>query len=138
MNQPSAQPLFQKIDCVRLPVPDLEAALAFYRDRLGHRLIWRTPQAAGLQMPGTESELVLYTDGSQEEIDFLVDSADEAAQRVVEAGGTLVVAPFDIQIGRCAVVRDPWGNRWVLLDMSKGRLTTDADGYVTGNIRPEQ
>jgi len=52
---------------------------------------------------------------------------------VVEAGGTIVVPPFDIQIGRCVVVRDPWGTSLVLLDASKGLLITDADGNVIGN-----
>lgn len=31
--------LLRTVDGVRLPVPDLEAGLAFYRDRLGHELI---------------------------------------------------------------------------------------------------
>lgn len=52
---------------------------------------------------------------------------------VVEAGGTIVVAPFDIQVGRCVVVGDPWGTPLVLLDTSKGLLVTDADGNVTGD-----
>ena len=63
-----------------------------------------------------------------------MDSADEAAARIEEAGGRVVVEPFDIQIGRCAVVADPWDNRLVVLDMSKGKLTTDADGNVLGNV----
>jgi hypothetical protein len=42
----------------------------------------------------------------------------------------VVVPPFDIRIGRCAVICDPWGNRLVVLDMSKGPLVTDADGNV--------
>jgi catechol 2,3-dioxygenase-like lactoylglutathione lyase family enzyme len=32
----AATPLFQKIDAVTIPVPDLDAGLRFYRDRLGH------------------------------------------------------------------------------------------------------
>jgi lactoylglutathione lyase len=36
------------------------------------------------------------------------------------AGGEPVVAPFDIAIGRCARVRDPFGNELTLLDQSKG------------------
>jgi catechol 2,3-dioxygenase-like lactoylglutathione lyase family enzyme len=28
--------MFHGIDCLQFPVPDLEAALVFYRDRLGH------------------------------------------------------------------------------------------------------
>jgi hypothetical protein len=59
-------------------------------------------------------------------------SADEAVVRFQEAGGKIVVPPFDIQIGRAALVEDPWGNRLVLLDSSKGFLLTDAKGHVIG------
>lgn len=126
-------PLIRKVDCVRLYVPDLEAGLAFYRDKLGHELIWRTSTAAGLRLPETDAELVIQTEEQRQEIDLLVDSADEAAKFIEQAGGTVIVPPFDIQIGRCVVVEDPWGNPLVLLDTSKGLLTTDADGNVIGN-----
>jgi hypothetical protein len=48
----------------------------------------------------------------------------------------VVVPPFDIQIGRRVVVEDPWGNPLVLLEVSKGLLKTDDEGYITGNIEP--
>ena len=131
------KPLFQKIDCVMLYVPDLDGALAFYRDRLGHRLIWRISDAAGLEMPGTDAEIVLQSGESRTDVDFLVANADEAASQFAQAGGKVVVPPFDIHIGRCAVVQDPWGHRLVLLDMSKGRLITDEQGNVIGNETPE-
>ena len=127
-------PLIRKVDCVRLYVPDLEAGLAFYRDRLGHELIWRTATAAGLRLPETDTELVIQTEEQQQEIDFLVDSADAAAGLIEQSGGKVIVPPFDIQIGRCVVVEDPWGNPLVLLDASKGFLETDANGNVIGNI----
>ena len=127
-------PLIRKVDCVRLYVPDLEAGLAFYRDRLGHPLIWRTATAAGLRLPETDTELVIQTEEQQQEIDFLVDSADAAAGLIEQSGGKVIVPPFDIQIGRCVVVEDPWGNLLVLLDASKGFLETDANGNVIGNI----
>ncbi len=128
--------LFRKVDCVRLYVPDLEAGLAFYRGRLGHELIWRTKTAAGLRLPESEAELVLQTEDQRQEVDLLVDSADEAAEFVEQAGGQVIVPPFDIQIGRCVVVADPWGNPLVLLDTSKGLLATDGNGNVIGNIDP--
>jgi predicted enzyme related to lactoylglutathione lyase len=134
---PNLAPLIRKIDCVQIPVPDLEAGLTFYRDRLGHDLIWRTDTAAGLRMPEDDAEIVLQTERPQPEVDYKVESADEAAERFVEAGGNLLVPPFDIQIGRCVVVADPWGNTLVLLDMSKGRLITDQHGRVIGNSSPE-
>ena len=125
--------LLRKVDCIRLYVPDLEAGLAFYRDRLGHELIWRSATAAGLRLPESEAELVLQTEEQRQEVDLLVDSADEATKWVEQAGGKVIVPPFEIQIGRCVVLEDPWGNPLVLLDMSKGPLKTDADGNVIGD-----
>jgi hypothetical protein len=43
-----------------------------------------------------------------------------------------VAGPFDIQIGLCAVVADPWGNVLVLLDTSKGLLQVDENKRVIG------
>ena len=126
--------LIRKVDCVRLYVSDLEAGLSFYRDHLGHELVWRTEKAAGLRLPESEAELVLQTERQEPETDLLVDSADEAARFIEQSGGKVIVPPFDIQIGRCAVVADPWGNLLVLLDDSKGMLKTDTDGNVIGNI----
>ncbi|GBF04299.1 glyoxalase/bleomycin resistance protein/dioxygenase [Deinococcus aerius] len=42
------RPLFRKVDCLQIPVPNLEAGLGFYRDGLGHELLRRTATAAGL------------------------------------------------------------------------------------------
>jgi predicted enzyme related to lactoylglutathione lyase len=64
-------------------------------------------------------------------VDLSVASADDAAVRVEAAGGRVVVQPFDIQIGRCVVVEDQWGNRMVLLDSTAGLLETD--GNVIGS-----
>ena len=55
-----------------------------------------------------------------------------AVERFVAAGGDVIVPPFDIAIGKCAVVSDPWDNHLVLLDNSKGRFVTDDAGNVTG------
>ncbi|MCJ7825191.1 MAG: VOC family protein [Anaerolineales bacterium] len=127
------EPLIQKVDCVRLYVADLEPGLSFYRDQVGLEIIWRTEQAVGLRMPDDETEIVLHTEHHRPEIDLKVASADEAAVQIEEAGGKVVVPPFDIQIGRCVVIEDPWGNELVLVDSTKGLLLTDADGYVVGN-----
>jgi predicted enzyme related to lactoylglutathione lyase len=116
-----------------LYVPDLEKGIAFYRDRLGHSLIWRIADAAGLKMPQTDAEIVLQSGSRGMDVDFLVTSADAAAVEFEKAGGQVVVPPFDIHIGRCVVVEDPWGHRLVLLDLSKGKLITDEEGNVIGN-----
>jgi predicted enzyme related to lactoylglutathione lyase len=129
-----SEPLFRKLDSYQLPVPDLDAALAFYRDALGHELVWRSETAAGLRLPDQDgTEIVLQTERPQAETDILVDSVEAAVQRFVAAGGRLISGPFAIQIGMCAVVADPFGNVLTLLDMSQGKLITDAEGRILGN-----
>jgi len=123
-------PLLRKVDCVQIPVPDLDAGLRFYRDGLGLELKWRHATQAGLRLGDTE--LVLQTERPDLETDFLVDSAEEAVRRVEAAGGRVLSRPQDIPAGRVAVVSDPFGNPLVLLDLSKGTFRTDHDGNVTG------
>jgi predicted enzyme related to lactoylglutathione lyase len=124
--------LLRTVDCVQIPVPDLEQGLAFYADRLGHELIWRTATAAGLRLPGSETELVLRTSPPQPEVDFLVASVDEAVAELTEAGGAVLVEPFDIDVGRVAVVADPFGNPLTILDLSRGRYVTGPGATVIG------
>jgi predicted enzyme related to lactoylglutathione lyase len=132
----STTPLFQMIDAVTIPVPDLDAGLRFYSDSLGHQLRWRLDDIgqAGLALPGGDTEIVLTTRHGYEP-NWLVASADHAAVTVRVAGGRVVTEPFDIPVGRVAVVADPFGNPLVLLDLSKGRYITDTRGNVTGVAR---
>ena len=130
------EPLIRKVDCVQIPVPNLDAGLAFYRDQLGHQIVWRTERAAGLRLPDTDAEIVLQIERPSIEINLMVASVDVAVTRIIDAGGSVVVPPFDIQIGRCGVVCDPWGTQLIMLDTSKGLLATDADGNVIGNLEP--
>ena len=112
--------------------PILMRGLRFYRDALGHQLRWRNDRLgqAGLGLPGSDTELVLTTELAYEP-NWLVTSADDAAAVIAAAGGRVVVAPFDIPVGRVVVVADPFGNTLVLMDLSKGRYVTDSAGYVT-------
>jgi predicted enzyme related to lactoylglutathione lyase len=126
-------PLLQKVDAVTVAVPDLDVGLGFYRDRLGHQLRWRNDEigAAGLALPGSDTEIVLTT-RLRYEPNWLVASADHAAAAVAAAGGRIIAEPEDIPVGRVAVVEDPFGNVLVLLDLSKGRYVTDDDRTVKG------
>jgi predicted enzyme related to lactoylglutathione lyase len=126
-------PLLRKVDCVTIPVPDLDAGLRFYRDSLGHQLRWRNDAIgqAGLSLPGSDTEIVLATRQEYAPA-WLVSSADEAARAIQAAGGRVLAGPSDIPVGRVTIVADPFGNALVLLDLSKGEYVTDDAGQVTG------
>ena len=123
------KPLFKKVDCVMVRVDDLEKALEFYQGKLDHELRWKSDKAAGLKLG--DCELVLSTVNGPE-TDLLVDSVDEAVKRFVDAGGTKTFGPEDITVGKVAGVKDPFGNELIILDLSKGRFTTDESANVTG------
>lgn len=129
----SDEPVLRMIDAVTVPVPDLDRGLTFYRDRLGHELLWRDDELgqAGLRLPDGETELVLST-RLEYAPNWLVRSVDGAIQRIVAAGGAVLAGPTQIPVGRLAVVADPFANTLVLLDLSSGHYATDERGHVTG------
>jgi predicted enzyme related to lactoylglutathione lyase len=121
MTEPQPEPLLRAVDAVVVRVPSLEEGLAFYHDALGHSQLWRTDTLLGLGFGDSETELVLALDTGPE-TDLLVESVEEAVARITEAGGTLVAGPDDIEVGKVAVVEDPFGNRLTLVDLTNGRL----------------
>jgi lactoylglutathione lyase len=124
--------LFEQIDCVELYVSDLDEGIQYYRDLLGLRLLWRTASSVGLGMKDETSEIVLQTDRHEVNVDLKVASVEKALELILRSGGTLHSGPFDIPIGKCAVVADKWKNKYVILDMSKGKYVTDEKNNVIG------
>ena len=126
------KPIFNKVDCISLYVPDIEQGLKFYSETLGHEIIWKHKSAVGLRIPESNTELVLNTENRPNEVDWTVDSVPHAVDRFLKAGGELIAGPFEIRIGLCAVLRDPWQNPIVVLDTSKGYLNIDSEKNVIG------
>ncbi len=121
----------KNVDCVSFYVEDLDAGIAQYTRGLGLKLLWRAQDSCGLGLPEDETEVVLVT-RSIPQVQFRTDSVEDALPRLLEAGFTCRLSPFDIDIGRCAVFADAWGNDFCVLDMTKGNYTVDDKGNVTG------
>lgn len=128
--------IFKNIDCIELYVSDLNEGIQYYCDSMGLKLLWRNEDMVGLGMENDITEIVLQSQRKQVLVDIKVESVDESIERIKEAGGTVEYGPFDVPIGRCAVILDKWDNKYVILDMTKGRYVTDEDGNVTG-VRKE-
>ena len=68
------------------------------------------------------------------EPNWLVANVEDAVELLVDHGGQLVAAPFDIPVGRAAVVRDPFGNILVLVDLSKDAYPAAGASDATGSL----
>ena len=114
--------MLRKSDCVMVRVPEVAPAVEFYARVFGLRPLWHDEASAGLGMPETDAEVVLHTMDlpGDRSVHYLVDDVPEAVVTAQHAGCTVREAPFDVAIGRCAVLEDPFGNPVCLLDMSKG------------------
>jgi catechol 2,3-dioxygenase-like lactoylglutathione lyase family enzyme len=112
-----------KLSLIYLPVKDLKAALALYRDTLGFEESWRMGDfTAGLALPGTDVQLMLdqdFPEGDKPGPFFQVDDVD-AFYADHQGELAFVAPPKDIPPGRYVAFDDPWGNRVHVLDLSAG------------------
>ena len=120
-----------------LLVPDYDAALAFFRG-IGFDCLEDTDLGGGKRWvrvapPGAETAILLAraTDPRQQAVVgeqgggrvwlFLeTDDFDAAHRRMQAQGVAFEEAPRDEAYGRVAVWRDPWGNRWDLIQFAPG------------------
>lgn len=123
--------LFQNVDCVHLRVTSPEEGLDFYRDGLALKLLWRTETACGLGTKNGFTEIVLSTEDFLT-VDMRVKNVRQALQVFTAVGGKLEGEPFGIDIGECAVVTDPFGNKYCILDDTNGTYDTTEGGLVGG------
>jgi predicted enzyme related to lactoylglutathione lyase len=99
-----------------LVTPDVAAATAFYRELFG----WSAQENPG-PLPRTSfglGELLVgggHAPGPQEDptprwtVSFMVADADQSVARAQELGGSVLLPPIDVPVGRLAIVADPQG-----------------------------
>jgi lactoylglutathione lyase len=115
--------MLRKIDCVMIRVDNVEEAATYYARVFGLLPQWSGDDSIGLAFPETDTEIVLHNDDhipSSVEVHYLVDDVVAAVTYFVEQGCQALVTPFDVTIGKCAVIRDPFGTRLCILDLTKG------------------
>ena len=100
----------------------IEAAANYYAEVFGLHPRWSGDGSIGLVFPETDAEIVLHRNPdipSSVEVHYLVDDVVAAVVSYAAKGCHVLVEPFDITIGKCAVIEDPFGTRLCILDMTK-------------------
>jgi lactoylglutathione lyase len=104
-GKPGGSLMLKKIDCVMIKVDDVEAAVRYYSDVFGLRVLWRDDTSVGLGLPDTDAEIVLHCDPdipNQIEVYYLVDDVISAVRLLEQRGCHILNGLSDIPIG------NPW------------------------------
>jgi lactoylglutathione lyase len=113
----------KKIDAVLLRVKDLENTAEFYVEVMGLRRDWtdKENQMIGLLFPGNDTELVLHCNESLPDpnISYQVDDVLSFVEEYKHRGYKVLVEPFDIRCGKCAILQDPEGHSVEVMDITK-------------------
>lgn len=121
-----------KLTALSLLVPGYEAGLAFYCKGLGFTLTADIDQGRKrwitIQAPGGGPQIVLARADTPEQVAAIghqcggrvwlfldTDDFTRDATRITDAGGVFEEAPRFEPYGTVAVWRDPFGNRWDLI-----------------------
>lgn len=112
--------MLRKIDRMLLRVPNVEAAVRYYRDTVGLTVLRHDARIANLKLADSDVELVLHADADlpDQAVYYLVDDVRDLHRRRAELRLTFVNAPTPVSRGYSATVKDPFGNVLLLLDRS--------------------
>src|SRR5204862_6874360 len=115
-------------------VPNVAAAVKFYCDVMGMKLVKEQKGAAALRFAQGEGEMVLHDDPDLPagEIYFLVDDVRALFEKRVALKLNFVQPPKAAGRGYGAAIRDPYGNVMSIVDRTSGGGGALADGKAPG------
>jgi catechol 2,3-dioxygenase-like lactoylglutathione lyase family enzyme len=121
--------MLRRIDRILIRVPQLKAAVNYYRDVLGMKLLREDARRAALRLPDGSAEILLHADPDLPEqgVYFLVDDVRAMYSRREELRLTFVSPPVQAARGFVATVKDPFGTVLNLLDRTAESAATVED-----------
>jgi catechol 2,3-dioxygenase-like lactoylglutathione lyase family enzyme len=129
--------VLKKVDRILLRVDSLEAAIHYYRDVLGLKLVKQDQRLANFKLGDGETELVIHADADlpDQATYYLVDSVKDLYARRDQLKLKFSAPPSPVSKGFRATVKDPFGNVMLLLDRSAASESQAIeDGKVPGGL----
>ena len=118
--------MIRGISIASIPVRNQDAALKFYTEKLGFKVVTDQPMGNGqrwieLLIPGAESRLALFTPeghedriGSFQPLTFWCDDVFTTAKTLKARGVEFAQEPKKEVWGTMAIFKDPDGNQFVI------------------------
>jgi hypothetical protein len=129
--------LFESLDYLYQPAPEISPAIAFYTEMLGGELLWRIHDgdtwvaAVRLVTPGPVVLLASHLAAGGSLLIYRTRSVKETQRALAERGWS-AEDPFEIPQGPCLVFRDPGGQRLAAYERVRPRM----DEHFLGRFDP--
>ncbi len=132
--------MFESLDFLYVPAPDMESSIRYYTEVLGSQLLWKIHAfgvwVACVKLSKNEKPYVLLADHIKERDVMLIYRVAnlESVTTVLKSRGWKEENRIEIPPGPCCVFRDPAGNALVIyenvrpyvMQEFRGRIDTDA------------
>jgi predicted enzyme related to lactoylglutathione lyase len=128
------QPVFESLDYLYLPMPDIASGIRFYTDVLRGQLRWRISDGsvwvAALRIAGPAPTLLLANHLEPGSLILIYRVRSLAAvQRALRKGGWSPEGePFELPVGPCLVFRDPAGQRVAAYERRRPEVEASFEG----------
>ena len=128
--------MFESLDFLYVPAPDIDAAIQYYVSTLGADLVWKVRHhgtvVANLRMSGTGPALLLagHLEGTVPILIYRVADLDATIADLKSRGWKSEGEPFEIPHGPCVTFRDPNGQRFALYQLVRPEMNERFAGRI--------
>ena len=128
--------MFESLDFLYVPAPDIEASVRYYTDVLGGKLLWKINAfgvwVAAIKLSRNEEPYVLLADHIQEKDVMLIYRVDnlENAAADLRSKGWKEENRIEIPPGPCSTFRDPAGNALVIYENVRPHVMQEFTGKI--------
>ncbi len=128
--------MFESLDFLYVPAPDIDASVRYYTDVLGGKLLWKINAfgvwVAAIKLSRNEEPYVLLADHIQEKDVMLIYRVDnlENAAADLRSKGWKEENRIEIPPGPCSTFRDPAGNALVIYENVRPHVMREFTGKI--------
>jgi len=128
--------VFESLDFLYVPAPDIDASVRYYTDVLGGKLLWKINAfgvwVAAIKLSRNEEPYILLADHIQEKDVMLIYRVDnlENAAADLRSKGWKEENRIEIPPGPCSTFRDPAGNALVIYENVRPHVMQEFTGKI--------
>ena len=133
--------MFESLDFLYVPAPDIESSIHYYTEVLGSQLLWKIHAfgvwVACIKLSKNEKPYVLLADHIKEKDLMLIYRVEnlEFVTTELESKGWKEENRIEIPPGPCSVFRDPAGNALVIYENVRPNVMQEFKGRIDNGSR---